>query len=83
MAEHRGSNCASHPAASGSNPGSAEIFLLINALFVDSFKRSNTSSGEAMDFANTDSGKGMSYVLQKNIILLNLKFVFTFGSSTA
>ena len=82
LAWHRGSVCTSHPAAQGSTPGSAVIFLLNNAKFVDSIERSNTSSGQAMDFANTDSGKGMSYVLQK-IILLNFKFVFTLGSSTA
>ena len=60
LAWHRGSVCTSHPAAQGSNPGSAVIFLLNNAKFVDSIEKLNPSSACARDFTNAVSSEGMS-----------------------
>ena len=51
---HRGSILASHPAALGLNPGSAEIFYLLLSL-----GKSSPSSVFARDFAKAVSGKGL------------------------
>ena len=63
--KHIGSARASHPPDPGSNPGSAKIFLLNIAYFVDSIERLNPSSAYAKDFTNAVSGEGLSWVLKK------------------